>query len=224
MTKRRRPKFIDRVALRFSTGRLVDGLWIGVAFATEPEPILRRVEEALRLIKLHDELRYRRLVRDLKRIWVRDLPGALGTFNKEFQACSLDMEYVRAETTRPESIAAVIVHEATHARLDRCGIDYKEELRPRIEAVCFRRELAFAARLPSGEQVRQEAERRLAAYASPDYWTNAAFAQRFDNDHIETLRGIGAPDWVGRTVIALRGPYQRVRRFLKFTGRQFLNR
>ena len=217
--RRHRSRFIDRVALRFSTGKQVDGLWVGVAFGIEPEPILRRVEEALRLINLHDKLRYRRLIRDLERIWIRDLPGALGTFNRELQACSLDMEYVRAETTRPELIAAVIVHEATHARLDRCGIGYEEKLRPRVEAVCFRREIAFAVRLPNGEQARQEAERKLAAYATPEHWTNAAFAQRFDTDHIETLRRIGAPDWVGRTVITLRRPYQRVRRLFIFTGR-----
>jgi hypothetical protein len=223
MTQRQRPRFIERVALRLSTSRQVDGLWVGVALLSEPEPILRRVEEALLLIKLHDQLRYGRLVRDLERIWVRDLPGALGTFSRALQACSLDIEYVRAETTRPESIAAVIVHEATHARLELCGIGYEEELRPRVEAICFRRELAFAARLPNGEQVRQEAEHRLAAYATSDYWTDAAFAERFDN-HIEALRRIGAPDWLGRTMLTLRGPYRRVQRFFKFTRRLFLNR
>ena len=95
---------------------------------------------------------------------------------------------MQAETTSPELIAAVIVHEATHARLERYGIGYEEKLRARIEAVCFRRELAFAAKLPNGEAVRQPAEDRLKAYASANFWTNAAFAERFDKDHLEKLR------------------------------------
>ena len=64
-----RPDLADRVALRFSTSRYVDGLWIGT-LESEPEPILRRIEEALSLIKHYDRVRYDRLIRDLKRVWV----------------------------------------------------------------------------------------------------------------------------------------------------------
>jgi hypothetical protein len=225
MRQGQRAKFLDRFELRLSTGRQVDGLWVGVALAGElAEPILRRVEDALFLIKENDQLRYNRLIRDLERVWVRDVPGAAGTFNQELRACSLDREFVLDETTRPELIAATIVHEATHARLHSLGIGYEEELRPRVEAICFRRELAFAAKLPNGAQVKEQAERRLAVYSAQDYWTNAAFAERFDKDHIEALRKLGAPDWIVRTVLTLRAPYRRVRRFLKFTGQLFLSR
>jgi hypothetical protein len=224
MTQRPRPSLVDRFELYLSTGRQFDGLWVGVSLTAEPEPILRPVEEALLLIKLHDQLRYVRLAHDLKRIWVRDLPGAVGAFNQALEACSLDRGFVVAEATRPELIASVIVHEATHARLLSCGIGYDEELRPRVEAVCFRREIAFAGRLPNGDQVRQQAERSLAAYATSEYLRDAAFAERFDKDHIEALRKIGAPDWILRIVLALRGPYWRLRRFLKVVERLFQNR
>lgn len=211
MRQPQRPSLLKRLELRFSTGRRIDGLWVGVALAFEPEPILRRVEEALGLIQKYDRLRYDRLVRDLDRVWVRDLPGALGTFNSSLHACSLDREFVLDEMSRPELIAATIVHEATHARLDRCGIGYGEELRPRVEAACFRRELAFAARLPNGDRVRENAERSLALCASHDHWTNAAFAERYDKDHIGALRKLGAPDWIGRTALLLRTLLLRVR-------------
>jgi hypothetical protein len=180
---------------------------------------LRRVEEALRLIQKYDRLRYDRLIRDLERVWVRDLPGALGTFNQSLHVCSLDREFVLAERSGLELIAATIVHEATHARLDRCGIGYEEKLRPRVEAVCFRRELAFAAKLPNGEQVREQAERKLAFYATEDYWTNAAFAERYVNDHIEALRNLGAPDWIGRTALILRALRLRARYFVQGVAR-----
>ena len=59
----------------------------------------------------------------------------------------LDERFVTNPETTIERIASVIVHEATHARMERCGIGYAEDQRARIETVCFRRELAFAVRL-----------------------------------------------------------------------------
>jgi len=52
--------------LRTSASRHIDGLWIGsFDIAVEVEQHLRRVEEALNLIKTYDPLRYARLIRDL---------------------------------------------------------------------------------------------------------------------------------------------------------------
>lgn len=101
-----------------------------------------RVEEALALIKRYDRLQYDRLSRDLKRVWVHVLHGIRG---EAFVTCELDARSVQPETTSPELIASTIVHEATHSRLLRCGIGYEEAVRARVEAVCLRRELAFAA-------------------------------------------------------------------------------
>jgi hypothetical protein len=56
----------------------------------------------------------------------------------------------------------------------RCGIGYEEEIRARVEAVCFRREVAFATGLPNGEQVRQRAERTLELSATAGFWADAA--------------------------------------------------
>lgn len=225
MRQDKRATFLDWVALRLSTARQIDGLWVGVAFAGEAaEPIFRRVEDALLLIKENDRLRYGRLIRDLERVWVRDLPGALGSFNKTLRACSLDREFVLAETTHPELIATTIVHEATHARIESCGIGYEEKLRPRIEAACFRRELAFAKKLPNGEQVQEQAERSLVEHAKQDPWTDAAFANRFDKAHIEALRKLGAPDWIGQTALILRAPYLQIRRLLLHVAHLFQSR
>ena len=71
MRQDKRVRFLDRVALRLSTARQVDGLWVGIAFAGETaELIFRRVEDAFLLIKENDWLRYSRLIRDLERVWV----------------------------------------------------------------------------------------------------------------------------------------------------------
>ncbi len=214
MRQQKRPRFLDRLELRFSKSKRVDGLWVGVA-SFEPEPILRRVEEALCLIQTHDQLRYNRLIRDLERVWVRDIPGAIGNFNKSMRACTLDREFVVAEGSSPELIAVIIVHEATHARLDRCGIEYKEELRSRIEAVCIRRELAFAAKLPDGAQSRAQATSSLKLCAAQKLWTNVAIAKRHDAAAVERLRQLGAPEWVGRSALFFRNQSLRVRSFIQ---------
>jgi hypothetical protein len=209
-----KPTLADRFELWFSTGKQSDGLWIGVSLDSEADPILRRVEEALHLIKAYDRFRYDRLTRDLERVWVRLLPGVFGNFNSSLRACELDRRFVLSETST-EVIAATIVHEATHARIHRCGIGYDEKLRPRIEAACLRRELAFAAKLPNGEKVRDYAERSLSLCATQDFWTNAAFGERHDKDHIQALRDLGVSDRLIRTILIVRRLRLRMTRLAK---------
>lgn len=212
--RRQRPGLADRLELRLSTSKRVDGLWIGT-YESEPERVLRRVEEALCLIKAYDRLRYDRLIRDLERVWVRLLPGDLGGFNESLDACELDSRFVLADTSFPEVIASTIVHEATHARLMRRGIGYEEELRARVERVCFRSELAFAAKLPNGEEVRGRAERALELRTAPGLWTDRAFSERYVEGGIQALRHVGAPDWLARTVRALVALRLSVRRLVR---------
>ena len=74
-----RPRLSDRIMLRFSKSRYLDGLWIGT-WEMEAEPILRRIEQALLLIKRYDRIRYDRLRRDLQRVWVLLLPSSIASF------------------------------------------------------------------------------------------------------------------------------------------------
>lgn len=97
----------------------------------EPHPGLRRVEEALQLIRDRDPLHYSRVIRQLERIWVRLLNGDLAHYEVSLGACVLDKRYVLLETTTPERLASTIIHEATHARLEHWGISYDENKRAR---------------------------------------------------------------------------------------------
>jgi hypothetical protein len=196
------PTLYDRLMLWLSSGRRVDGLWLGTYFQKNAEEVMRRVEEALRLIKRYDERRYKRLISDLDRVWVRLVPGALGKYTHSLRACELDERFVLSNTSLPEVIAATIVHEATHARLWRCGIGYAENIRGRVEAVCFRRELAFARTLPSGEHAREKALDSLAM--PPATWTDTADRDRDLEGSAQTLRHLGAPDWLVRALLAAR--------------------
>jgi hypothetical protein len=195
---RARAQLSDRILLWVSKGRRIDGIWVGTD-GNENVPALRPVEEALSLIKRYDRIRYDRLVRDLDRVWVRVLPAARGSFNYALNACQIDERHVLADATRPELIALTIVHEATHARLMRCGIGYEERLRARVEAVCARREIAFAAKLPDGQQACAEAARDL-TYA-PDVWSDASRQARIDEDAPAALRHVGVPEWLIRFIM-----------------------
>jgi hypothetical protein len=138
-------------------------------------------------------------------------------------ASYLDTRFVRADTTLPEMIAATIVHEATHARLARRGIGYEEKLRPRVEAACERRELAFAAKLPHGDKVREQAERTLEFIArGHEVLTARAIRERKVEGGVEAFRHLGTPRWLARAMVALTVPQPAARRL--FPGRRFVLR
>jgi hypothetical protein len=138
---------------------------------------------------------YARILRDLDRIWVCLLQHGLGQYKPSLKACLLDERYVADSAAAVDQIASTIVHEATHARLWRYGIGYKEEQRARIEAICFRRELAFAARLPNSAQLQQKVARYLDWYsANPDYFYDAQLQERRTGNEIEALRHLGTPN------------------------------
>ncbi len=182
----------ERLLLRFSKGRIVDGLWIGTP-ESNPDDILHRVAQALLLIKTYDPCRYDRLRRDLVRIWVRLLSGEMGCFNRRLRACELDPRFVLQSSVTPSEIAAVITHEAAHARLDQCGIHYTEDKRHRIEYVCHRQEIAFAKRLPDATAVRQRAERLLSM--PPEFWDDTTWDESIE-ENIKALRYLGVPEWL----------------------------
>lgn len=188
---------IDRVLLLLSQGKDIDGLWVGAE--TEAKLVLPRVEDALRLIKTHDRQRYDRILADLDRIWVRLLPTYVAQFSPPWRACFLDERFVLADTTDAAHIAAAIVHEAAHARLWRYGFGYEEEVRHRVEAVCIRREMAFANKLPDGEHIRELATDALSL--SPSYYTNDAKRERHYKGSINALRYIG-DNWLSRRLLA----------------------
>lgn len=202
---RKRPKLLERIEFWLSArSKYVDGLWVGVwDDEADKELVWRRVEGALGLIKAYDRILYARLLRDIERLRVCIIPYGLACYRESMNACELDTRFMLAEDSSPEVIASTIVHEATHARLRHCGIGYGQELRARVEAVCFRREIAFAAKLPNGEEARQRAQRSLEFYAAADFWTDAASAERTLDGATAALRHIGAPEWFQRAFATL---------------------
>jgi hypothetical protein len=211
----RKPDAVDRLDLWLSTGRDFDGLWVGTT-ESEPHLGLRRVEDALRLIKQHDSLHYSRVIHNLERVWVHYIPSALAHYDRSLEACVLDERYVLLETRTLEEIASTIVHEATHAKLERWGITYEEKERSRIEAVCLRRELNFLAKLPHSEPLREGIMRTLEwCISDHDYLSDASFQQRNDQGQVETLRYLGTPGWLIGFIFRVRSMIFAVHRLIR---------
>jgi hypothetical protein len=208
-----RPSLIDRLQLASFSGRSVDGVWIGGYFATEHLP---RVEDALRLVKRHSPLHYSRIIKNLERIRIHLLSDGVAEYRHSLKACVLDERFVADPATGVERIASAIVHEATHARLERYGIEYDEDQRARIEAICFRRELAFARRLPDSAGLQQEIARYLDWYsANPNYFRDAHAIERNTTGGVEALRHLGVPDWLIRAVLVLKSLTDWARRLFR---------
>ena len=67
----------------------------------------------------------------------------------------------------------------------------------RIEAICFRRERAFAARLPDSAELQEGIARYLEWYqANPEQFSDAHFQEAYAAGGIEGLRYLGSPDWL----------------------------
>jgi hypothetical protein len=218
-----RARFADKLALYSSKARSIDGLWVGAMTKSESDPSLRRVEEALNVIKRYDPLQYMRVIRNLDRVWVSLEPNSRACFRRSLNACVLDERYVLAETTTPEMLAKTIIHEATHARLDHWGINYDDEKeRVQIEAICMRRELAFAAKLPQGRLLQEEVEHTMEwCTANPEYFSNASFHQRDNEGRIEALRYLGVPEWLIQVGMKIRAAISAMRLFLRRLARPF---
>jgi hypothetical protein len=208
MRRRSRLGLLDWIGSLRATRRQIDGLWVGVspvyqAVTNEDTAAgLRRVEEALGLIRTYDRLRYDRLTRDLERIWVRTLIHYAGLFTPSLNLCELDCRFVANRGA--DAVASMIVHEATHARLRRCGIGNEETIRARVEAVCIRREIAFSTKLPDGKEVRKWAEVNLETYAVPEVLTNAARERLIVETAARELRELGFSERLISAVLRFR--------------------
>lgn len=208
----------DRFKNFVTRNRIIDGLRVG-GWDLAPS-VWSRLEAALTLIKTYDRSRYDRFHRDLDRIIVAFLFGSNGRYNPRLNACELDERFLLRANLSPEIIAAVIVHEATHARLWHLGIGYEEKIRTRVEAVCIGREIAFASRLPNGKEVEDRARRRLANAVRADFLTNQAIGDRMVKGIYDAGRDSGAPTWLIRSIINLARTTARLRGLLRRSRRK----
>src|SRR5262249_24116355 len=127
-------------------------------------------------------------------VFVFGTAGVLAEWWRDERLVVLRDEYVSDPATLAVHLASTLVHEATHAWLERLGLEYTKDRRARIESICFRRQLRFTRRVPGGGEFIHTLEQQLAR--DPEYLTDDAFKRRL----IEELQRLGVPVWVISTM------------------------
>jgi len=173
---------------------------VGVAtHSCDAETILDRVAGSLDLVARHQPAIVARLGEDARGIlvWEREMSGGVASWHYGVKLIIIDARFLCKPETTSAEIAAVLVHEGTHARLDRFG--YAPEIRARVEAACFRRERRFVRCLPDSRELLADIERLLRR--DPSYWFEDPRTQRVRDE----LAKLGVPAWLIRALKRLSG-------------------
>ncbi|MFI5091181.1 MAG: hypothetical protein ACHP7P_14095 [Terriglobales bacterium] len=153
---------------RFTKWRECHGFRVGVglaAFMTTGgcKRAIHKLDSALGLIEQYDHRRFVRMRRELSTLRLDPFFGANTAFHKPTRECVIDSWYILRERTTPSLLATDLVGIATQGRIANCGITSAAGFGPRIGLAALRAELAFAQRLPHGQDLVAHAERMLAA-------------------------------------------------------------
>jgi hypothetical protein len=125
--------------------------------------VLERLDEALSLIEQFQPWRLRHLRRDLRQILVARFPCRGAYFPAE-RMCLTELTFLARRDITAAPVAASILHEGMHARMDRMGLRPSSRNAAREERLCRRAELEFGLALPPhlGAEVVARAEASLA--------------------------------------------------------------
>lgn len=130
--------------------------------------VFRRAEAVLELVQRYQPWRLAHLRRDLESILVERYP-CRGAYFPEAGVCLLELTFMANESFSDAQVAATLVHEGMHARLDRLskrfGIASHASEPARHERICRRAELEWGLAVPDGGPV---VERALASLALED--------------------------------------------------------
>ena len=176
----------------------VDGVSVRVQVlgnAAYKQATAARVTEALSLLARLDPNSLARVRRLIPRILVTPERLGLGRYERSLQLCFLQDAFVMDPATTLVEVAAVIVHEATHARLD--GLPFRN--RPSLlqaERLCSRIELECARRLAAASGVVFQSS--IGVPPEPAELEPDAIRQALVDGSERTLRAIGLPAWALR--------------------------
>ena len=88
----------------------------------------------------------------------------------------------------------MIIHEATHARLDKAGHRYKGEQREQIERACVDAEISFAERIPGTEDSVKSVQRLL----ETRWWETERNAEHA----VDELMARSIPAWLAKRIVS----------------------
>ena len=131
----------------------------------DTEQVLRRADAVLALVDRYQPWRLSHMRRDLAVILVKRF-ACRGAYFPDLRACLLELTFMVNPSFSDVQVAATLVQEVMHARLDRfCerfGVPPFPHQRARHERICRRAELEWGLAVPDGEAVVQRALESLA--------------------------------------------------------------
>ena len=166
----------------------------------ETDAVLRRLDAALALIRTYRPRQYRLLKRDVAGFVVQRY-ACRGAYFGHSRTCLVELTFLANATMSNAQIAASIVHEATHARLDRLGLPLSG---PAAERACRRAEIAFGRAVPDGAAVIARAEESL-ALGDDDVAPDIDWALAQSRVAAADLRALPIPEGLKRTLAKKRG-------------------
>jgi hypothetical protein len=109
--------------------------------------VLERLDESLALIERFAPTRFRHLRRDVREIAVVRFP-CRGAYLPDDRVVIAELTFLARRDITPAPVAASVLHEGVHARVDCMGVDKEGRDRAREERICRRAELTFGQALP----------------------------------------------------------------------------
>jgi hypothetical protein len=164
----------------------------------DSEDVFRRLDGALGLIERYQPTHFRRMHRDFARIQVRRFP-CRGAYFPETRTCLVELTFVVNPDFTPTQVAATILHEAMHARLDNAGVRYESTSAAKHERFCRRAEVEFGMVAPDGAPV---VDRALASLASADEEVAPVIDWEIAGRRVASadLDALSAPPWMKRAI------------------------
>jgi hypothetical protein len=165
--------------------------------------VLERLDAALGMIERYQPWHFRRLARDFAEISVVRYP-CRGAYLPQTRTCIVELTFVVNPAFSEAQVAATILHEAMHARLDHAGIRFCAESAARHERFCRRAEVEFGMAVPGGEPV---VERALGCLAAADQEVAPAIDWEEANRRVAAadLDALPAPAWLKQAIGRRRG-------------------
>jgi len=193
--------FLRRAGAELPEDRVVRGLPVTL-INTRPdidsEQVFARLDAALGLIEQYQPWHFRRLPRDFSRIQVRRFP-CRGAYFPDTGICLVELTFVVNPEFTPTQVAATILHEAMHARLDKARVKYETTSAAKHERFCRRAEVEFGMVAPDGEPV---VERALASLAGADDEVAPVIDWELAGRRVAEvdLAALQAPEWMKRAI------------------------
>lgn len=193
--------FLRRAGAELPEERTLRGLPVTL-INTRPdidsEHVFQRLDAALGLIERHQPSHFRRMHRDFSRIQVRRFP-CRGAYFPDTRICLVELTFVVNPEFTPTQVAATILHEAMHARLDNAGVKYESTSAAKHERFCRRAEVEFGMVAPDGAPV---VERALASLASADDEVAPAIDWEIAGRRVAEadLAALPAPTWMKKAI------------------------